>query len=201
MLARFRLPSSCLATVAALALALTAATSSLASTPHLAPGPEQELFEAAITSRCVPPAAHDVLRSYSQSIDTAPSVDAARALVLEQTALARRALRTASWLLPFSDTIADLQRDLDTLEHRVFAAATQTEVASDFLDALAVPAEQSGYETSEEPVMLASTALVQSAVTIGDGGGCNYTVVEILIIIIGFLLFIIPGIIFLILLC
>jgi hypothetical protein len=36
---------------------------------------------------------------------------------------------------------------------------------------------------------------------LGDGGGCSYDTVEIVVIVIGFILGIIPGIIFLFLFC
>lgn len=184
-------------------------TPAFATKTSLGPTAEPPLLDQAIAGRCVPSAAKDVLRSYRLTILNAPTVEEARELILSQTGLARKALSTASWILPFSSSIQEARDKIGDLERRVYAANTQAEVANDFSNFLAAPADRQGSdgvgpnETNGSPLVLAENNLDQSAVSIGGGGGggCNYTAGEIIIIILGFLLFIIPGIIFLILFC
>jgi len=173
----------------------------------LAPS-EQRIFEEAITGKCVPPAAKDVMRSYGAQIANAPTLDAARELILGQTRLAQKALAAASWALPFSDSVREAREKITALEHRVYAANTQSEVASDFLDFLQVPEDSESYqplghpEGDGSPMLVAQTNLDQPVVHVGpSGAGCNYSTAEIIIIILGFIFFIIPGIIFLIIFC
>jgi hypothetical protein len=168
---------------------------------------EQPLLDQAIGGRCVPAAARDILRSYRLKIATAPTVEEARDLILLQTRLAAKALSTASWILPFSPSVREARDKIESLERRVYAANTQAEVARDFSEVLALPAEPDSPDmvggSGGSSIILAGADLNESAVRVGTegGGGCNYTTGEIIIIILGFLLFIIPGIIFLIIFC
>lgn len=172
------------------------------------PTTESALIEQAIGGNCVPSAAKDALRSYQLKIANARTVEEARDLILSQTRLARKALSTASWLLPHSSSVRKAREKIGTLENRVYAANSQTDVARDFSEFLALPvepeeaklADQDGTDSS--PIVLAETDLNESAVQVSSGGhGCNYTTGEVIIICLGFLLFIIPGIIFLIIFC
>jgi hypothetical protein len=186
-----------------------AATPAFAMKTDLGPTTEQPLLDQAIGGRCVPSAAKDILRSYMMKIANAPTVEEARELVLSQTGLARKALSTASWILPFSSSVGEARDKIGNLEKRVYAANTQTEVARDFSEFLAVPTDPGNSkivdqnETDSSLMVLAENDLNTPAVSVDSGGGhgCNYTTGEIIIIILGFLLFIIPGIIFLIIFC
>jgi hypothetical protein len=164
----------------------------------------RRFIDEAIAGRCVPAAAKDVLRSWVHEIRSEPTVEDARARLLTQTELARRALTTAAWILPSSESIREAHNEIATLERSVYAANTQGEVADDVLRMLADDAEASpGDGNAESPLLVvAASDLDQSAVRFGgDGGGCDYSVGEIIIIVLGFLLFIIPGIIFLVIFC
>jgi hypothetical protein len=185
-----------------------AAPPAFASKTALGSPPEPPLLAQAIGGRCVPAAAKDILRSFTLQIANAPTVEEARALILSQTRLARTALATASWLLPFSASVQEARDKIENLESRVYAANTQGEVASDFAELLAVPTDPAHSQIAEpsapesSPMMLAAENLNQPAASVSAGGGrCDYTTGEIIIICLGFLLFIIPGIIFLIVFC
>jgi hypothetical protein len=195
-----------------------AVTPAFAMKTDLGPTTKEPLFDQAIRGQCVPSAAKDILRSYGLKIANAPTVEEARALILSQTGLARKALSTASWLLPFSSSVREARDKIGNLENRVYAANTQTEVARDFSEFLAVPTDSEDAkvvdqnETPDSSLMneeesslmvLAQEDLNQPAVDVsaGGGGGCHYTTGEVIIIILGFLLFIIPGIIFLVIFC
>ena len=198
-----------------LVAALAAFTMSVAVTPafamktDLGSTTEQPLLDQAIGDRCVPSAAEDRLRSYRLKIANASTVEEARELILSQTSLARRALSTASWILPFSSSVREARDKIGNLEKRVYAANTQTEVARDFSEFLAVPTDPGNSkivdqnETGSSLMVLAENDLDRSAVRVstGDGHRCNYTTGEVIIIVIGFVLGIIPGIIFLFVFC
>lgn len=166
------------------------------------------LVEQAIGGRCVPEAAKDILRSHAKKIATASSVEEARELILSQTGLARKALSTASWILPFNSSVREAREKIGNLESRVYAASTQKDVARDFSEFVGLPADSNSAivdqdEADSSPMMLAEADLNRSAVRVdtGDGHGCNYSTGEVIIIVLGFILFIIPGIIFLVIFC
>jgi len=172
-----------------------------APTNPVAPA-ERGLLDEAIGGRCVPDAAKEIVRSYRERILNAPTVDEARSLVLSQTRLVHAALNTASWALPFSDSVREAREKIETLEGRVYAANSQAEVADDFSDLLAPNGDEGALSGATSHMVLAGVDVDKSAVRTGSGGGgCDYTTGEIIIIVLGFLLFIIPGIIFLIIFC
>jgi len=109
-------------------------------------------------------------------------------------------------MLPFSTSIREACEKIENLERRVYAANTQVEVANQFSDLLAVPAGPDSSTvadaTGDAPLMLADADLNKPAVDIEAGHcGCEHTIGEIVIIVLSVLLFIIPGIIFLIIFC
>ena len=117
-------------------------------------------------------------------IAAASGLDESRRLALEQTGLARKALSRAKWVIPFNGALREASGKLDAYEVRVQEAGTPGEVAEAFGDL----------------VRLASA----DGLTIVDAevkADCDYTTGEIVIIVIGFLFAIIPGIIFLAILC
>jgi len=126
------------------------------------------------------------IAGYRDRILAAPTPEAARDLALSQTRLARKALSRARWVLPFSGTIGETRHKLEAYEARVLDAKSQAEVAAEFGRLVRLAEAKPG--------------TVVDALEIG-GTTCSYTTTEIVIIIIGFLLAIIPGIIFLFLLC
>lgn len=171
----------------------------------------ESLFNEAIRERCVPPGARSLLETYTRQIGAAPTVGEARRMVLSQTSLARRALAAASWLVPAGGAIDEARAKLDDLERRVYAANTPSEVASDFL-AFLTPHERTSESASVgqpsrsdvgQMMLAGGSELDKPAVSVKGSGskGCDYTRGEIIIIVLGFLLFIIPGIIFLIIFC
>lgn len=200
---------SCLRGISWAAVVVTALAGAIptfaAGTQPMAPT-ERRLLDEAIGGQCVPEAAKQVLESYRSQILNAPTLDEARSLVLEQTRLARAALSTASWLLPHSNSVRVARETIEALEARVYAANTQREVADDFAALVAPQATANASvapgATMGAPMVLADVDLNKSAVKVHAGkGGCDYTTGEVIIIFLGFLLFIIPGIIFLILFC
>lgn len=108
-------------------------------------------------------------------VAAADSPESARRMALAQTRLGHKALRQAGRLLPRSAEISEAEARLVHFEAAIGASTTQAEVAGQ-IDALA------------------STAGI-------GAGDCDYSNVEIAIIIVGFILGILPGILFLFLFC
>ncbi len=123
---------------------------------------------------------------YRNRILAAPTPEAARELALSQTRLAHKALSRARWIVPFSGSIGKANRKLEDYEVRVRAAQSQQDVAREFSHLVRLASADPG--------------TVVNAVEL-KGKSCSYTTGEIVIIIIGFLFAIIPGIIFMFLLC
>lgn len=95
-------------------------------------------------------------------------------MVLRQSRIGHVALEQAVRLAPEQVDILGAEARLSDFEAGVSAAATQAEVAEQLDGVVAAEA---------------------------DGGGCDYTTVEIIVIVIGFILGILPGILFLFLFC
>lgn len=122
------------------------------------------------------------LERYRDLVAAAESAEQARALASRPSLLARRALAAARRLVPWSGSLRDAHGRLLAYEDRVGKAQTPAEAAREF----------------EGLVRLAGG----NGVTIGGNSGrCHYTTTEIIAIVLGFLLFIIPGIILLIVFC
>lgn len=183
-------------TVAVTGALMTAAAWAKPSGTELPSG--RALMDSAMNTGCLPAPAHQFLREYQAEIASAPTVEEARGLVLGQTGLARRVLAGAGWLMPFSSSVDQAQHELDDLETRVYAAASQDDVAREFGDFMHLPASANG----DEAIILAGVQLDKKVVDVDtNGGGCEYTTGEIVLIVLGFIFFIIPGIIFLIIFC
>ena len=123
---------------------------------------------------------------YRDRILAAPTPEAARELALAQTRLAHKALSRARWIVPFSGSIGKANRKLEDYEARVRSSRSQAEVAGAFGGLVRLAEAEPG--TAVDAVEL-------------KGRTCSYSTGEIVIIIIGFLFAIIPGIIFMFLLC
>jgi hypothetical protein len=127
-----------------------------------------------------------LLASYRDQIASAETVEEARALALAQTRLAREALSRAGRVLLLSESVRETKARLEAFEDRVQVAGTQAEVAEEYSTFLKI-----AYRDDPDSV----------APQIESKGGCHYTKMEIVIILIGLLFGILPGLIFLILLC
>lgn len=151
----------------------------------------QELADGTYT--CTP--AHSaLLDDRRQQIADAPTVDAARKLAIGPARVARRALTVAAFAAPATDSLGDAKARLESFEAQVEASASPEEVAARFAELVDPTTASSG-----TPIQLADLEVGDADV---DGpGGCHYTTGEIIAVVIGFILFIIPGIILLIVLC
>jgi hypothetical protein len=129
---------------------------------------------------CSDAEASDALVEHRARVLDAPNLAEARRRALEPAETARGALSRARWLAPFSDDLRDAERRLERYASAVREADSREAVAAE-LDGL---------------VQVAGGVDVD----VGDGG-CHYSGREVLAILLGFILGIIPGIILLILLC
>ena len=111
--------------------------------------------------------------AFTQKLANAPTLDDAQDKALDKIDLTRKVVRLGGKQAGGDPAIAEANQKLDALEARVRSS------------------------TSQNQVSLAFSQLAQDRMQ----ASCSYTTVEILLIILGFLIFIIPGIILLILLC
>ena len=163
----------------------------LVSAPALAALPPAEVPPPAAAERVLgalglPDCACEIdvgeLTRYRDLVAEASSAAEARRVATRPSSLARRALGAARRLAPWSGGLRDAHQQLVVYEDRVAKAQTPAEAAQEF----------------ERLVRLAGGG----GVTVGgNSGSCHYTTLEIIAIVLGFLFFIIPGIILLILLC
>jgi hypothetical protein len=112
-----------------------------------------------------------LFQDFQDRLSRAKSPEAARREALSKIRLGHKAIRQASRLVSDEQGIAEAQSRLDKLEQGVLAARTQEEVAAQF-------------------GQLGAQAM-----------NCHYDTVEIVIIVVGFVLGILPGLLFLILFC
>jgi hypothetical protein len=115
---------------------------------------------------------HHRLEHFRDRLARADTPDAARELALAKIAVAERAIDQAERVLPGEPRLEAARARLDGFAAGVASAESQSAVAGEF-----------------------------DSLMLGDGGGCSYDTVEIVVIVIGFILGIIPGIIFLFLFC
>ena len=111
--------------------------------------------------------------AFAQKLADAPTLDEAQDKALGKIALSRKAVSLAEKQVHGDPAIAEATQKLAALDAQVRSA------------------------TSQEQVSLAFSQLAQDRMK----AGCSYTTVEILIIVLGFLLFVLPGIILMLLLC
>lgn len=126
-------------------------------------------------------------------IASAPTIERARELALQPASAARRALRLASLLAPSMESLAAARARLEDYSTRVERSDTPGAVADEFDRLLHVEPDNSGL------IQLADVQVGQAQVR--GPGRCHYSTGEIVAIVFGFILFIIPGIILLFLLC
>jgi hypothetical protein len=112
------------------------------------------------------------LEAFRDRVAAAPTTEAAQELALEQTKLGRLAIHRAHRVLPGNADIAEVESRFDAFEAGVYEARSPAQVADRF-------------------DLLIDTRSAQ----------CDYTTTEIVVIVIGFLLGILPGILFLFLFC
>ena len=114
------------------------------------------------------------LTAFGDRLASADSPEQARRMAMSKIRLGHRAIDAAERMMPNEAGIAEAAAALDAFEADVASARTQQEVAARF----------------------------DGLVARGDGGGgCHFNVGEVIVIVVGFVLGIIPGIIFLLLLC
>ncbi|MEQ1560924.1 MAG: hypothetical protein ABL933_18565 [Methyloglobulus sp.] len=130
------------------------------------------------------PSQYQELSQLKDQIRTATSVKQARELALAPTDNALGALKNARIMMPFSDDLQMAETRLDDARSRILLASSQEQVADEF-----------------DGMMLAGLDNDRAAhVNIGSGS-CNYSTGELIAIVVGLILGIIPGLILLVVLC
>ena len=169
--------------LALVSLTLSSASARAAIPPADEPAPAAA--EKVLGALGVPDCACEIdvaeLQRYRDLVAAATSAEEARALATRPSNLARRALGVAQRLAPWSGSLRDAHGKLLGYEGRVAEAQTPAEVAREF----------------EGLVQLAGNGVSVG----GNSGRCHYTTTEIIAIVLGFIFFIIPGIILLIVFC
>jgi hypothetical protein len=112
-----------------------------------------------------------VFQQFQDKLSRAETPEEARELALSKIRLGHKAVRQASKLVSDEEGIATAEARLDALEQGILAAQTQDEVAAQFGNLDA------------------------------QAANCHYDTMEIVVIVVGFVLGIIPGILFLVLFC
>jgi len=122
------------------------------------------------------------LAAFHQEIASADTVAEAQALAVPPLELARSALARARWLAPGSASLEEKEHQLRAGELAIASAPTPGAVAGAFAVA-----------ATGKPVL--------ADLQIGTPSACAYSGLEIVAIVLGFILGVIPGIILLIILC
>jgi hypothetical protein len=144
-------------------------------------GEARRVLEAVGAPSCVCEDERLELARYVALIAAAKDADEARERALRPSRLARKALGLARWFTPDRAQLEPARQRLTDYEARVARAQTPVDASREF----------------EGLVRVAGDVDVR----VGGGGGCHYTGAEVIAIILGFFLFIIPGIILLIVFC
>jgi hypothetical protein len=165
-----------------LAVALVAAASAARAAVPTWDGPDaRRVLEAAGAPGCVCEEEQLELARYRDLVAASASVEEARERAAKPSRLARRAIALARWISPEPSKLDETRAKLAAYEVRVANAPDAAAAAVEFEDLVRVAG---GVD-----------------VKVGKGGGCSYDTTEIIAIILGFLFFIIPGIILLIVFC
>jgi hypothetical protein len=164
-----------------LVLLMTLAAGARAAVP---PGPDAgvdaaRLLEAARVPSCVCEEQRQELAHYRDAVAAATTVDEAREKAAWPSRLARRAIGWTRFLKHDQSKVDEIRARLLAYEERVARAETPRAAADEFEGLVRVAGD----------------------VKVGGSGGCRYDATEVIAIIFGFLLFIIPGIILLIVFC
>ncbi|MBD3346590.1 MAG: hypothetical protein GF401_16160 [Chitinivibrionales bacterium] len=136
----------------------------------------------------------ELLRSIRDEIAAAENVQMARERALSTTQSARKALSKARLMAPWSEDLREAYRRLEAYEEKVMAASDSEEVAEEF-------------ETFVRLVSAGNTMMVANNDNDleldeeNNNNGCDYSTGDVIAIIVGFILGIIPGIILLFVLC
>ena len=173
--------------VALLGMALVGFTFAAPAVAAVAPaelsnpgGEARRVLEAVGAPSCVCEEERLELARYGELIAAAENAEQARERALHPSRLARKALALARWITPDRAQLEPARQRLADYEARVARAQTPAEASHEF----------------EGLVRVAGDVDVR----VGHGG-CHYTSTEVIAIILGFFLFIIPGIILLIVFC
>ncbi|MDO9105382.1 MAG: hypothetical protein Q7U57_10510 [Methylovulum sp.] len=140
---------------------------------------------ALIKSSCSSgPQEHQELDQLKREISAADTVVQARTLALAPTDDALGALKNARSLMPFSDDLRSAETRLSDARARILVASSQEQIADEF-----------------DGMMLAGLDNDRAAHVNVGSGSCDYSSGEMIAIVIGLILGIIPGLILLVLLC
>lgn len=130
------------------------------------------------------PSQYQELAQLKKDIVAAGSLNQARTMALTSTDGAIDALKSARTMMPFSDDLRTAETRLNDARSRIMLASSQEKVADEF-----------------DGMMLAGLDNDRAAhVNIGSGG-CDYSTGELIAIVVGLILGIIPGLILLVVLC
>lgn len=122
---------------------------------------------------CIQESHRAEMQAFRDKIADAGSPEEAREMALSKTRLGHKAIRRAARTLPDSSGLAEAEARLDAFEAGIEGAQTQQEVAMQF-----------------DQLMAQRTGI-----------SCQYDTVEVVLIVIGFILGILPGVLFLFLFC
>ena len=181
------------AAASALAVAVTAAASTGAPEPSLALATAPSIRDLSSGNFTCTIQHLAVASERQQRIADAATVEEARELAVAPVRAARRALEVAALVVPSSQKMDTASAKLEGFEERVRQQETPAAVAGEFGRLLNANME------SGELVQVAD--LEAGHVNVHGPGGCHYSTGEIIAIVFGFILFIIPGIVLLIVLC
>jgi hypothetical protein len=127
---------------------------------------------------------YEELKQLKKDISAADTLSHAREMALAPTDEAIQALKNARSIVPFSDDLRLAETRLSDARSRILVASSPTQVADEF----------SG-------MMLAGLDDDSAARVSAGSVGCNYSTGELIAIVVGLILGIIPGLILLVVLC
>ena len=142
------------------------------------------------------------LEPFKEKIGHAKSLEEGRQVALSAVGDASRAVNKARFLVPWSKDLRSAQERIGALESRLRAAQSLSEIQAEFSSP--VQTASAGFSDAvlqdQSPGVSGNSANATSHSKVFEGK-CNYSTGEIIAIVLGFILGIIPGIILLFLLC